>query len=159
MNNCEPVRTPMPTASKLRHDSQSEVVNPTLYKSLVGSLRNPTLTRPNIMYVVGIVSRHMEEPKQEHYTAAKRILRYMQGSVNYGLHYTSSEDPRLVGYTDTDYGGDLDERKSTSAYMFTIGSAAFSWSSKKQPVVALISCEAEYIAAVSCACQAMWLRN
>lgn len=78
------------------------------------------------MYVVGIDRRYMEEPKHEHYTAGKRILMYIQGSANYELYYTSSEDPRLVDYTDSDYGGDPDERKSTSGYMFTIGSTTFS---------------------------------
>ncbi|KAG9450658.1 hypothetical protein H6P81_010623 [Aristolochia fimbriata] len=67
--------------------------------------------------------------------------------------------PRLIGYTDSDYGGDIDSRKSTSGYVFNIGSGAFSWSSKKQAVVALSTCEAEYVAAASCTCQAVWIRN
>ena len=122
-------------------------------------MRYLTITRPDIVFAVGLVSRYMEEPRQEHFKAAKRILRYVRGSIDQGLFYTQCADSRLVGYTDSDYGGDLDKRKSTSGYMFNIGSATFSWSSKKQSVVALSSCEAEYIAASTCACQAIWLRS
>ena len=131
MSNCNPVVTPAEVGVKLKRDSPGSFVDPTLYKSLVGSLRYLTITRPDIMFAVGLVSRYMEEPRQEHFKAAKRILRYVRGSIDQGLFYAHCEDPRLVGYTDNDYGGDLDERKSTSGYMFNIGSAAFSWSSKK----------------------------
>ncbi|XP_020271177.1 uncharacterized protein LOC109846363 [Asparagus officinalis] len=159
MSNCNPVATPAEVGVKLRRDTPGSYIDPTLYKSLVGSLRYLTITRPDIVFAVGLVSRYMEEPRQEHFKAAKRILRYVRGSIDQGLFYTQCADSRLVGYTDSDYGGDLDERKSTSGYMFNIGSATFSWSSKKQSVVALSSCEAEYIAASTCACQAIWLRS
>ena len=102
-----------------------------MYKSLVGSLRYWTITRPDIMYVVGLVSRYMNESRQKHFQAAKRILTYVKGSIDQGLFYTQCEDPRLVGYTNSDYGGDLDERKSMSGFVFNIGSVAFTWSSKK----------------------------
>ncbi|XP_020262360.1 uncharacterized protein LOC109838320 [Asparagus officinalis] len=141
MSNCKPIATPV----KVR--------------SLVGSLRYLTITRPDKIFAVGLVSRIVEEPRQEHFKVAKRILMYVQGSINEGLFYSQSVYQRLVGYTNNDYGGDLDKRKSTSGYMFSIGSAAFSWSSKKQSVVALSSCEVEYIAASAGACQAIWLRN
>ena len=92
-----------------------------------------------MIYVVVLVSRYMEEPKQEHFKAAKRILRYVEGSIAQGLFYTQNEDLRLAGYTDSGL-------KSTSGYAFNIGSTSFSWSSKKQLVVALPSCEVECIA-------------
>ncbi|KAL4367961.1 hypothetical protein GQ457_05G011320 [Hibiscus cannabinus] len=101
----------------------------------------------------------MESPKQDHWIAAKRILRYVKGTLGHGLFYKHSQDSKLVGYSDSDYGGDIDDRKSTSGYLFHIGSAAFSWSSKKQQTVALSTCEAEYIAAAACTCQAIWLKN
>ncbi|WOG95118.1 hypothetical protein DCAR_0314420 [Daucus carota subsp. sativus] len=157
MEECKSVSTPAEASIKLRIDSTRESVNPTLFKSLVGSLRYLTFTRPDIMYAVGLVSRYMEKPKQDHFMAAKRILRYIKGTLNYGLFYTHSQNSKLVGYSDSDYGGDLDDGKSTSGYAFHIGSAIFSWSSKKQQTVALSTCEAEYIAAAACACQAMWL--
>ncbi|XP_074327735.1 secreted RxLR effector protein 161-like [Apium graveolens] len=156
MEECKPVSMPAEASIKLRIDSTRESVNPTLFKSLVGSLRYLTFTRPDIMYAVGLVSRYMEKPKQDHFMVAKRILRYIKGTLDHGLFYTYSQDSKLVGYSDSDYGGDLDDGKRTSGYSFHIGSAIFSWSSKKQQTVALSTCEAD-IAAASCACQAMWL--
>ena len=157
MEECKLVSTPAEASIKLRIDSTRESVNPTLFKSLVGSLRYLTFTRPDIMYAVGLVSRYMEKPKQDHFMAAKRILRYIKGTLNNGLFYTHSQNSKLVGYSDSDYGGDLDDGKSTSGYAFHIGSAIFSWSSKKQQTVALSTCEAEYIAAAGSTCQAIWL--
>ncbi|XP_074341862.1 secreted RxLR effector protein 161-like [Apium graveolens] len=157
MEECKPISTPAEPSIKLRVDSTRESVNPTLFKILVGSLRYLTFTRPDIMYAVGLVSRYMEKPKQDHFMAAKRILRYIKGTLGHGLFYSHSQNVKLVGYSDSDYDGDLDDGKSTSRYAFHIGSAIFSWSSKKQQTVALSTCEAEYIAAATCVCQAMWL--
>ncbi|KAK2980917.1 hypothetical protein RJ640_001701 [Escallonia rubra] len=159
MKDCNPVAIPAETGVELRVDSNRKSVNPTLYKSMVGSLRYLTFTRPDITYAVGLVSRYMERPKQDHFNAAKRILRYVKGTVDHGLFYTHSQNSRLIGYSDSNYGRDLDDRKSTSGYAFHIGSAIFSWSSKKQQIVALSTCEAEYIAAATCTCQAIWLKN
>ncbi|KAG8478853.1 hypothetical protein CXB51_028662 [Gossypium anomalum] len=159
MKDCKPVATPADPGTKLSVDSSKELVNPTLFKSIIGSLRYLTITRPDIMYAVGIVSRYMEKPKHDHLIATKRILRYIKGTMDQGLFYTYSQSSKLVGYSDSDYGGDLDDRKSTSGYLFHIGSAAFSWSSKKQQTVALSTCEAEYMAIATCMCQAIWLKN
>ncbi|KAK8934250.1 hypothetical protein KSP39_PZI014288 [Platanthera zijinensis] len=159
MENSKPISTPTDPGTKLRKDSKEEGVDPTMFKSLVGSLRYLTFTRPDIMYAVGVVSRYMEEPKQDHFTAAKRILRYVNGTRDHGLKYSSAGELKLVGYSDSDYGVDVNDQKSTSRYAFNMGTAAFSWSSKKQATIALSSCEAEYIAAAVCACQAIWLRN
>ena len=78
------------------------------------------------MYAVGLVSRFMKNPKKDHFMAAKRILRYIKGTLNHGLFYTYSKNSKLVGYSDSDDGGDLDDGKSTSGYVFHIGSAIFS---------------------------------
>ncbi|KAL5828134.1 hypothetical protein ACOSQ4_019931 [Xanthoceras sorbifolium] len=101
----------------------------------------------------------MEQPKEIHLLAAKRILRYLQGTVDFGLFYRKGEKSELFRFTDSDYAGDLNDRRSTSGYVFMIGSAAVSWSSKKQPLVTLSTTEAEFVAATSCACQALWLRK
>ncbi|BFG14277.1 hypothetical protein CerSpe_005510 [Prunus speciosa] len=94
-----------------------------------------------------------------HYGSAKRILRYLKGTIDYSIWYKSTKDPRLFGYTDNDWTGSIDDMKSTSGYAFTIGSGIFSWSSRKQDTVAQSSVEAEYVAAASSACQAIWLRR
>ncbi|XP_072066584.1 secreted RxLR effector protein 161-like [Arachis hypogaea] len=101
----------------------------------------------------------MEEPCTNHLQAAKRILRYIKGTLNDGIYYENTNEVNLVGYTDSDWAGDIETRKSTSGFVFHLGSGAISWSSKKQPVVALSTAEAEYIAAASCATQAVWLRR
>ena len=125
----------------------------------MGSLRYLTSTRPDITYGVGLISRFMESPRQSHLQAAKRILRYVQGTQSDGIFYSSSHDNNLVGYTDSDWAGDTIQRRSTSGYAFYLGSGVFSWSSKKQQVVALSTAEAEYMAATSSATQALWLRK
>ncbi|KAJ4718900.1 Retrovirus-related Pol polyprotein from transposon TNT 1-94 [Melia azedarach] len=102
---------------------------------------------------------YMENPKELHLLAAKRIFRYLQGTTDFGLFYKRGEKSDLIGFTDSDYAGDLDDRKSTSGYIFMMGSGAVSWSSKKQAIVTLSTTEAEYVAATSCACQAIWLRK
>ncbi|XP_074377067.1 secreted RxLR effector protein 161-like [Apium graveolens] len=156
MEECKPKSTPAEPNIKLRVDLTRESVNPTLFKSMVGSPRYLTFTRLDIMYAVGLVSGYMEKLKQDPFMTAKRILWYIKGMLDQGLFYMHAQDSKLVGYSDSDYGGDLDDGKITSRYAFHLGSAIFSWSSKKQKTVALSTCEAEYMAA-ACACQAMWL--
>ena len=144
---------------KLSKHDEGESIDPTFFKSLVGSLRYLTCTRPDILYAVGLVSRYMENPTTTHFKTAKRILRYIKGTIDFGLLYSFSNDYKLVGYSDSDCGGDIDDRKSTSGFVFFMGDTAFTWMSKKQPIVTLSSCEAEYVAATSCVCHAVWLRN
>ena len=159
MENCNAVSIPVGTGVKLSKEGDGKLVDSTLYKSLVGSLRYLTITRPDILYGVGLVSRFMEIPRESYWLAAKRILRYIQGTLNFGLFYDYGKDAKLVGYSDSDWGGDEEETKSTTGYVFYLGSTAFSWTSKKQAVVALSSCEAEYVALSSTVCEAIWLRN
>lgn len=86
-------------------------------------------------------------------------MRYINGTVDFGLFYSSSKEIEIVGYSDSDWGGDSDERKSTSGYSFMLGKTVCSWPSKKQSIIALSMCEAEYVAAASSACQSVWLSN
>ncbi|XP_057537921.1 secreted RxLR effector protein 161-like [Amaranthus tricolor] len=130
-----------------------------MYRSLVGSLIYLTHTRPDIVNAVSIVSRFMSEPSKDHLTAAKRILRYIKGTKSYGIMYETEKFFKLTGYTDSDWAGSVDDRKSTSGYVFQLGNKVVSWSSKKQATVALSSAEAEYIAATSAAREAVWLRR
>lgn len=101
----------------------------------------------------------MDKPTELHLQAAKRVLRYVKGTMELGIQYKRGGAEELLGFTDSDYAGDVDDRKSTSGYVFLLGTGAISWSSKKQPIVTLSTTEAEFIAAASCACQAVWLRR
>jgi len=99
----------------------------------------------------------MVKPTTSHLVATKRILRYVKGTSNHGIQYSKNQSGELIGYSDSDWSGDKDDRKSIATYVFMIENASFSWSSKKESVVALSSCEAEYIAASMTACQAQWI--
>ena len=159
MQNSKAAVTPTVMGLKLTKEDSSKDFDPKLYKSIVGSLMYLTATRPDIMHAVSLISRFMERPKETHWQEAKRILRYVNGTKGFGILYSSSESFMLIGYTDSDRAGSVDDRKSTSGYVFHMGSGAISWASKKQPIVALSTAEAEYVAAIAAACQAVWLRR
>lgn len=144
MGNCNSCCTPMEVRLQLSRQGTSEEVDSTMYRSLVGSLRYLVHTRPDITYAVGYVSRFMEKPRQEHLAAVKHLLRYIAGTIEYGLVYPkfTKGNNRLIGYSDSDLGGDVDERKSTSGVIFFLGEMVISWSSQKQKTVALSTCEA-----------------
>ena len=112
---------------------------------MVGSLRYLVNTRPDLAYSVGVVSRFMEAPTTEHWAAVKQILRYIKGTTNFGCVYLREkrkEMVELLGYSDSDLAGDIDDRKSTSGVAYFLGRSIVSWPSQKQKVVALSSCEA-----------------
>jgi hypothetical protein len=96
---------------------------------------------------------------ESHMMAAKRILRYIRATTDLGVFYRKGCEDEMLAYTDSDYAGDLDDRKSTSGYVFMLSGGAVAWSSKKQPVVTLSTTEAEFVAAASCACQCIWLQQ
>ncbi|XP_057999402.1 secreted RxLR effector protein 161-like [Hevea brasiliensis] len=152
MKDCNPCSTPAKTGLKLVKDFQGRRVENTLHKQIMGSLMYLTATRPDIMHAVSLISRFMECPKEMHLLDAKRILRYLQGTADYGIKYKNGEKSELFGFTDSDYAGDLDDRKSTSGYVFMMGFGAVSWSSKKQSIVTFSTTEAEFIAASLCTC-------
>ncbi|XP_028081216.1 uncharacterized protein LOC114282674 [Camellia sinensis] len=114
MKNCNSVSTPTEIGLKLIKDPKGRKVNSTLYKQIVGSLLYLTATRPDIMHAVSLISKYMECPREMHLLAAKRIFRYLQGTVDLGLFYKKGEKSHLYGYTDSDYAGDPDDRRSTS---------------------------------------------
>lgn len=159
MKNCNLSFTPMNCGEKFKADESDEIADVRVFRSLVGGLLYLSHTRPDIAFAVGLISRYMQKPTACHLGAARRILRYVAGTVSYGLWYEKGKTVKLKGYTDSDWATSLEDRKSVSANIFFCGSGAISWSSKKQQVVALSSTEAEYVAAGAAACQAVWLRQ
>jgi Reverse transcriptase (RNA-dependent DNA polymerase) len=114
MSDCNSVATPMELGAKLSKFNGGEAVDLNNYRSLIGSLRYLTCTRPDISFAVGVASRFKEDPKHSHLKVVKRILRYIKGTEDLGLHYTKTNKFELTGYVDSDWYGDIDDRKSTS---------------------------------------------
>ena len=158
MTNCKPCANPVNTEGKQSEVEGPSVADPTAYRSLAGALQYVTFTRPDITYAVQQVCLHMHDPRVPHLTALKQILRYLRGTVHYGLllHRSSSAD--LVVYTDADWGGCPDTHRSTSGYAVFLGGNLVSWSSKRQQVVSRSSAEAEYRVVANGMAEASWLR-
>nr|XP_027081077.1 probable LRR receptor-like serine/threonine-protein kinase At1g29720 [Coffea arabica] len=152
MKNCNSISTPIEVGLKVIKESEGKRIDSTLYKQIVGSLMYLTATKSDIMHAVSLISRYMESPRETHLPAVKRILQYLQGIIEYRLFYKNGEKLDLFGFTDSDYASDSDDRKSTSGYVFMMGSTAISWCSKKQPIITLSTIEAKYIAAMAYAC-------
>jgi hypothetical protein len=132
------------TQTKLSEDDGSPVADATSYRSLIGALQYLTFSRPNIAYAVQQVCLHMHTPREPHLTALKRILRYLRGSLDYGLLLRPFSTTDLVVYIDADWVGCPDTRRSTSDYVVFLGANLVSWAAKRQPVVSRSSAEAEY---------------
>ncbi|PRQ55909.1 putative RNA-directed DNA polymerase [Rosa chinensis] len=120
MKTCNSVGPPIEPGLKLTKDPKGKKVDNTLFKQIVGSLMYLTATRPDIMYAVSLINRYMEHPTEHHLSAAKRVLRYLKGTIDFGIFYKKGEMSELVGFTDSDYAGDLDDRRSTSGYVFML---------------------------------------
>ena len=162
MLECNTAETPAEANLKLDNGEQESAVDGTLFRQMIGCLRFIFHTRPEISYSVGLVSRFMSNPKKSHFMAAKRILRYLCGTLDFGVLYSNHSEKvrlQLVAYSDSDWCGDLLERKSTMGYVFLLSDSPISWCSKKQAVITLSTCEAEYIAACHAACQDLWLES
>ena len=159
MEDCKPTPFPFQFGVKLSVTCTSPEVDATLYRQLVGKLLYLTHTRPDLSFDVGLVARFMQTPRESHWKAAKRILRYVRGTIQFGIHYSAKAAPLLVGFTDSDWAGDPDDRKSTAGYVFTLGSGPITWACKKQAAISLSSAEAEYRGAVEASKEALWLRQ
>ena len=157
----KPVSTPADLNVKLqKEDGFSRPVDATSYQSMVGSLLYAAIaTRPDIAQAVGVFSKFCANPTQNHLTAAKRILRYLKATAYLGLSYKKCADGNLIGYSDADWAGDIDDCHSTSGNVFSFACGAVSWLSKKQATVSLSTAEAEYVALSTATQEAIWLRR
>jgi hypothetical protein len=159
MSGCNACHTPMEVRLKLKKDDEAKM-DATEYRSVIGCLRYLVNTRPDIAQAVGVASRFMESPSQQHWGMVKQILRYVRGTLSHGCCYKKGTGtPELIGYSDSDHAGDESDRKSTSGVVFFLSGSTITWTSQKQKVVSMSSCEAEYVAAAAAATQGVWLRN
>jgi hypothetical protein len=158
MIDCQPARTPVDTSAKLSADGEP-FSDPTLYRSIAGALQYLTLTRPEISYSVQQVCLYMHDPRVPHYNHMKRTLRYLKGTLDYGLHINTTSPTSLTAYSDADWAGCPDTRRSTSGYCVFMGNNLLSWSSKRQVTVSRSSAEAEYRAVAHAVAETVWLRQ
>ena len=163
MKDCNPVSTPVETGKRFNNLSEGEeTVDIKLYQAAIGSLNYAAIaTRPDLSLAVGLLSQHMVSPGKEHWSGVKRVLRYIKGTLDFGLRFEASvpEDFKLSGFSDADWAGCGETRKSTSGQIFKMGNCAISWRSRKQSIVALSTTEAEYVALCEAAQEAVWLRR
>ena len=163
MQDSNPSKTPAENNLKLVKAADNEqLVDEKLYRSLVGSLLYiAKQTRPDIVWIVNVLSRFMTKPTNTHWLAGKRVLRYLQATKSLKLIYPRDSDFKLQGESDADWSGDQDDRRSTTGYFFKLGSSggAISWQTKKQQTVALSSCEAEYQGLAAAVQEATFLRS
>ena len=135
MIDCKPTATPMPSGLKLSKDGFEAFEDPTLYRSIVGARQYINITRPEIAFSINKVCQFMHQPLQSHWQAVKRLLRYLKGTITFGLHLRPSSNFNLYAFCDADWGCDLDDRRSTSGMCIFFGQKLSIWSSKKQAIV------------------------
>jgi hypothetical protein len=156
---CQPIDTPIEQNHKLGDDRVDQVpTNKERYQRLVGRLIYLSHTQPDLAYAVSVVSQFMHSPNEVHMDAVHRILRYLKSAPGKGLMFSKHDHLEVEGYTDADWAGSINDRKSTSGYFTFVGGNLVTWHSKKQNVVARLSAEAEYKAMSHGVCELLWLR-
>lgn len=159
MDDCVPVCIPSDPNQVLNRFDNSGVSN-FPYRHLVGSLMYLAIaTRPDISYAIGNVSRYMENPTVAHEKALKRILKYIAGTKSHGIVFKHNGNHQLCGFSDADYAGDVDSRKSTSGYVFLFNDSIISWRSSLQKCVSISTTESEYVSASEAVKEIVWLKR
>ncbi|PNX96743.1 hypothetical protein L195_g019956 [Trifolium pratense] len=128
MDQWNKVCRPMVHRNKLIKDENGRTIDATSYRQMIGYLIYPLATRSDLTFYVCLIARYMERPTEIHLAAAKRVMRYLKGTMDLGVLYRRNGDLKLLGWSDSDYAGDLDDRKSTLGYVFMLGSSSISWS-------------------------------
>lgn len=168
MQDCKPVSTPSDINQKLsinetannEMETTVDITGTVPYQELVGCLLFLVQgTRPDIAFAVSNVSRFNNCHRSVHWKAVKRIVRYLKGTIDYKLRYSRNGNQNLIGYTDSDWASDEDQRRSRSGNFFKLSNGAISWFSKRQSTEALSSTEAEYMAMASCVQESIWLKQ
>ncbi|GJT80010.1 retrovirus-related pol polyprotein from transposon TNT 1-94 [Tanacetum coccineum] len=158
-DSCNPVDTLMVEKSKLDEDKKGKPVDPSHYRSMIGTLLYLTASRPDLQFAICMCAWYQAWPTKKHLNAVKRIFRYLKGTVHQGLWYLKDSSIALTAFADADHVGCQDTRRSTSGSMQLLGDRLVSWSSKRQKSIAISSTEAEYIALFGCSAQILWMRS
>ncbi|KAJ4769263.1 hypothetical protein LUZ62_053520 [Rhynchospora pubera] len=157
MQHAKSCTTPMQSGKQISKYAGVKLSDPQQYRSIVGALQYATITRPDLTFAVNKASQFMATPTEDHWQLVKRILRYIQGTLQYGLVLKSAQHLSLHGYCDADWAGDPDDRRSTTGFAIYLGPNLISWSSKKQATVSKSSTEAEYRSLAVIASEILWL--
>ena len=153
----KPVQTPLDPSIKLHQDNSPPHKDILSYRRLVGKLLYLTTTRPDIAFVTQQLSQFLSAPTTNHYDTACRVVKYLKGTPGQGLMFRRDSNLQLLGFTDADWAGCMDTRRSTSGYCFFLGTSLISWRAKKQHTVSRSSSEAEYRALSFASCELQWL--
>lgn len=166
MTDCKPVATPLDVNQKISKDMcpktkiEIDEMKTIPYQEAIGSIMYAAqVSRPDISYAVGALARYNNNPGKAHWQAVKRLMRYLKGTVNYKLKFEKDQKEYLEGFSDADWAGDLDDRKSTSGYVYKFQQGCISWNSKKQQTTALSTTEAEYMALAAAGQESLWLQS
>ncbi|KAL5566072.1 hypothetical protein UlMin_029236 [Ulmus minor] len=159
MLNTKPCPMPAAVGKPLVALGGEPMKNQRLYKSIIGSLQYVTHTRPDLAFVINKLSQFLQSPTMIHWNAVKRVLRYLKGTRNMGLHIKHCDELNLSGYSDADWACSPDDKKSTAGYLVYFGDTLVSWCSKKQRVVSRSSTESEYRALAHISCEIAWLES
>jgi hypothetical protein len=159
MSQCHATSTPMDTAPKVAAAAGAPVSDPSEYRSIVSGLQYLTMTRPDLAYAVQQACLQMHDPRDSHRALIRRILRYVRGTHQHGLLLPASSSTDIIAYSDADWAGCPDTRRSTSGYCVYLGDTLSSWSSKRQAIVSRSSAEAEYRAVANAVADCVWLRQ
>ncbi|KAM2392834.1 hypothetical protein ACFX1X_036261 [Malus domestica] len=159
MDNCKSVNTPCRPHSQFLDSEGIPLPDPTIYRSIVGALQYLTFTQPDLAYAVNTACQYIHTPIEVHYDLVKRILCYVQSSLDYGLTYSSSSDLSLVAFSDSDWAADPNTRRFVTGFVVYLAYNPISWQFKKQASVSRSSTEAEYKSIAHCAADITWIRN
>ncbi|OMP03555.1 hypothetical protein CCACVL1_02371 [Corchorus capsularis] len=159
MAGAKAANSPMSTTKPLHLHDGSPAADAETYRKIIGSLQYLCLTRPDITFAVNRLSQFMHKPTQQHFAALKRLLRYLKGTIWHGININKETNLSLTVYTNSDWAGDPDDRRSTSAYIVQLGTTPIAWCSKKQSTIARSSTEAEYRAIATAVSEVLWKQS